>query len=110
MLLDEFNQLEIKDKKVFHKLVRNLESFKNRKKIKGIYNSGGTLLWFGHYQSLNDKIEHVSFTTILNKKNYTPSIMERIGNPKFSRIIIEIQIIQIELRSLLKKKIGKTED
>ena len=34
LLIDEFNQLEIKDKKVFHKLVRNLESFKNGKNWK----------------------------------------------------------------------------
>ena len=109
LLLDEFNQLEIKDKKFFHKLVRNLESFKNGKKIKGIYNSGGPLLWFVRYQSLNNKIEHVSFKTILSKKLY-PIHYGKNRKTKIFKTYYRNPNHSNRTLASIKEKIGKTEN
>tara|TARA_Y100001970_G_C14232513_1_gene859566 strand:- start:1718 stop:2668 length:951 start_codon:yes stop_codon:yes gene_type:complete len=62
LLLDEFDQIETKDRKTFNKLVKDLESFKDGKKIKGIYDRGEKESF---YQDNPDLISHDNITAIV---------------------------------------------
>ena len=62
LLLDEFDQIEKSDRKTFKQLVKSLESYKNGKKIKGIYDRGGKESF---YRNKPDLISHDNITAIV---------------------------------------------